>query len=45
MTQMQIGIAQALPFPGKLGLREEAAKFEAAAAEWDIQGNAACSYP
>lgn len=37
MTQMQIGIAQALPFPGKLGLREEAAKFEAAAAEWDIR--------
>jgi cobalt-zinc-cadmium efflux system outer membrane protein len=37
MTQMQVGIAQALPFPGKLGLREEVAKFEAAAAEWDIK--------
>ncbi|WP_239250241.1 TolC family protein [Candidatus Nitrotoga sp. M5] len=35
MTQMQIGIAQTLPFPGKLGLREEAAQFDAAAAEWD----------
>jgi cobalt-zinc-cadmium efflux system outer membrane protein len=37
MTQMQVGIAQALPFPGKLGLREEVAKFEAVAAEWDIK--------
>lgn len=37
MTQMQIGIAQALPFPGKLGLREEAAQFEAVAAEWDTR--------
>lgn len=37
MTLMQIGFAQALPFPGKLGLREEAARFEAVAAEWDIK--------
>ncbi|MFZ1713249.1 MAG: TolC family protein, partial [Nitrosomonas sp.] len=37
MTQMQIGIAQALPFPGKLDLREEAAQFDAAAAEWDTR--------
>jgi len=32
MTQLQIGISQAIPFPGKLGLMEEAASFEASAA-------------
>ena len=32
MTQMQFGISQAIPFPGKLALREEAAEYEAAAA-------------
>ncbi len=32
MTQMQIGIGQAFPFPGKLGLREDAADYEAKAA-------------
>ena len=32
MTQMQFGISQAIPFPGKLGLREEAAEYEATAA-------------
>jgi outer membrane protein TolC len=35
MTQMQIGLSQALPFPGKLGLRQEAASFEAQAAILD----------
>ena len=29
MTQLQIGIEQSLPFPGKLGLKERAAEFEA----------------
>lgn len=32
MTQMQFGISQTIPFPGKLALREEAAEYEAAAA-------------
>jgi len=32
MTQMQVGLSQALPFPGKLSLREKAADFEAIAA-------------
>ncbi len=32
MTQMQIGISQSFPFPGKLALREEASEFEAQAA-------------
>jgi outer membrane protein TolC len=31
MTQLQIGIEQSLPFPGKLGLKERAAEFEAEA--------------
>jgi cobalt-zinc-cadmium efflux system outer membrane protein len=29
MTQVQVGIMQAFPFPGKLSLRKEAAEFEA----------------
>lgn len=29
MTQVQLGLSQKLPFPGKLSLREEAAKYEA----------------
>ncbi|MBV1919621.1 MAG: TolC family protein, partial [Pseudomonadales bacterium] len=29
MTQVQIGFSQELPFPGKLGLKEEAAQFDA----------------
>ncbi len=33
MTQMQFGVMQALPFPGKLALREEASRFSAKAAE------------
>ncbi len=32
MTQLQVGISQAFPFPGKLDLREEAAEFDAQAA-------------
>lgn len=32
MTQLQLGISQTVPFPGKLGLKEEAAEFEADAA-------------
>ncbi|MES0372188.1 MAG: TolC family protein [Mariprofundaceae bacterium] len=33
MTQLQVGISQAIPFPGKLGLKAEAASFEANAAD------------
>jgi outer membrane protein TolC len=36
MTQLQIGISQALPFPGKLGLKEDAARHDASAAEADV---------
>jgi outer membrane protein, heavy metal efflux system len=36
MTQLQGGISQAIPFPGKLALREEAATFEAEAATYDV---------
>lgn len=32
MTQMQVGLSQTIPFPGKLALREEAAAFDANAA-------------
>ncbi len=32
MTQLQLGISQAIPFPGKLGLKAEAAEHMAAAA-------------
>jgi outer membrane protein TolC len=35
MTQMQVGIAQSLPFPGKLFLREQAAGFVAESAAFD----------
>lgn len=35
MTQMQIGFSQAFPFPGKLSLKKEAARYEAAAANND----------
>ncbi len=37
MTQMQIGLGQKFPFPGKLGLREEAANFEAKAAGIEVE--------
>ena len=36
MAQMQIGFSQVFPFPGKLGLREEAAEFEAQAASFSV---------
>ena len=36
MTQTQIGIGLMLPFPNKLGLREQVANFEAEAAEHDV---------
>lgn len=36
MTQLQGGISQAFPFPGKLALREQAARHEAAAAALDV---------
>lgn len=35
MTQIQLGLGLTLPFPGKLGLRKEAAEFEARAAKYD----------
>jgi outer membrane protein TolC len=31
MTQLQFGVSQAFPFPGKLALKEQAAEYEAAA--------------
>lgn len=37
MTQMQIGLSQAFPFPGKLSLKKEAARYEAAAANNDAE--------
>jgi len=36
MTQLGFGISQAIPFPGKLALREQAAAFEAEAATQNI---------
>lgn len=36
MTQMQIGIEQSLPFPGKLELKERAAEFDADAASSNV---------
>ncbi len=36
MTQMQGGISQSIPFPGKLALREQAANLEAEAAAFDV---------
>ena len=36
MTQLQIGISQTFPFPGKLSLKEEAAEYEAKAASYDV---------
>ncbi len=36
MTQMQFGVQQILPFPGKLALREEASTFTARAALEDV---------
>ncbi len=36
MTQLQVGIAQALPYPGKLALRAQVALYEAGAAKADV---------
>lgn len=37
MTQLQIGISQIFPFPGKLDLKEEAASFDAMAAGFSVE--------
>lgn len=37
MTQAQIGFSQVFPFPGKLNLKEEAAEFDALAAEQTVE--------
>jgi len=37
MTQMQFGISQAIPFPGKLALREGASKYDALAAGYSVE--------
>ncbi len=36
MTQMQVGISQVIPFPGKLSLREGASEYEALAAGFSV---------
>lgn len=36
MTQMQFGVSQSIPFPGKLALNEQAAGFAAEAAAYDV---------
>lgn len=36
MTQVQLGVSQMFPFPGKLGLREDIALFEARAAQHSV---------
>lgn len=36
MTQLQGGISQAVPFPGKLALREQVASYQAQAAVYDV---------
>jgi outer membrane protein TolC len=36
MTQLQLGVSQAFPFPGKLDLREDIALFEATAASYSL---------
>jgi len=37
MTQLQVGVVQAVPFPGKLALRREAAEHEAEAAAVSVE--------
>jgi cobalt-zinc-cadmium efflux system outer membrane protein len=37
MTMLEVGVSQAIPFPGKLGLREKAASFEAEAATNSVE--------
>jgi cobalt-zinc-cadmium efflux system outer membrane protein len=36
MTQMQVGVGQAFPFPGKLGLRKEVKTYQALAASYSV---------
>jgi len=36
MTQLRVGLSQKVPFPGKLRLRKEAARFEAESASFDV---------
>ncbi len=36
MTQLRVGLSQEIPFPGKLRLKEEAARFEAQSAGFDV---------
>jgi len=36
MTQLQVGFSQVFPFPGKLSLKEEAAKYDARAARHSV---------
>jgi cobalt-zinc-cadmium efflux system outer membrane protein len=36
MTQLQVGFSQVFPFPGKLGLTEEAASFDAMTAGFSV---------
>ncbi len=36
MTQLRVGLSQEIPFPGKLKLKEEAARFEAKSAGFDV---------
>ena len=36
MTQLQVGFSQVFPFPGKLGLKEEAAEYDAQAASFNV---------
>ena len=36
MTQLQVGFSQVFPFPGKLGLKEDAASFDAMAAGFSV---------
>jgi outer membrane protein TolC len=37
MTQLQVGVSQMFPYPGKLGLREDVALFEAEAARYSVE--------
>ncbi len=39
MTQLQVGISQAIPFPGKLGLKETAARHMSSSANDDVREN------
>jgi len=37
MTQLRVGLSQEIPFPGKLRTKEEAARFEAESAAFDVE--------